>query len=65
MVLSNKWCERLKEQPETSEGFQIVDVFMKDGIIYHDIYAMNYLEIPELELDEENIDDIVVVKDGE
>lgn len=61
MRLSQKWIDKLSKLPETRMGYQIVDVYLKNGSILWELIVVNGEEIIDLKhysFSENNIQDI-------
>lgn len=41
MRLSQKWVDKLTALPETGMGYQIVDVYLKNGVIIRELKLFN------------------------
>lgn len=59
MNLSQKWIDKLIELPETGMGYQIIDVYLKNGVIVPKVVVMGCEEIFQpISFSEDDIQDI-------
>ncbi len=61
MHLSQKWIDKLTTFPETGMGYQIVDIYLKTGVVLRKLMVINCEEITNLKnssFSENDIQDI-------
>ena len=65
MILSQEWVDKLSKLPETGMGYQIVDVYLKNGVVIRNAIVANCIILINSgikRLSENDIQDIKVHK---